>query len=403
MSDIKNSFKIMSVISTIVILACGAVLIKEIGDTKELKARLTALEQEVAEKQAEIETLEVQLDAVVHDKPDVYLPERLYVAAGRTLELYNDQVASHGKIDEFAFNWECDIGKCLERKYEVTVSDEQIGEHELKLTIYNANLEPVYEKDVILEVVDDVIGEPMKVLNIGDSFSTDVPWYEEIYNLSEGQITFVGTRGWGNYKHEGRSGFSICDYRTETEYVYGREGVQPFYNPDGAGFDFAYYKETTGVEPDAVQFFLGKNGMSMDPGPGIEWLKEMVLNVRETDPDMPIYLVQTVYLGDQNGIGNEVNQKGCLILNGWWKWEEDRQIFLWTQAMEEAFGNMDGVYLIPAVLTFDSDYNYRMAEVPVNARSSVTETVLMEAMHPNRAGYMQIADTLFNTYCGTMK
>jgi len=116
-----------------------------------------------------------------------------------------------------------------------------------------------------------------------------------------------------------------------------------------------------------------------------------------------IYLVQTVYLGDQNGIGNEVNQKGVHILNGWWKMEEDRQIFLWTQAMKEAFGNMEGVYLIPAALTFDSAYNYREAEMPVNARSSKTETVLVEAMHPDEDGYLQIADTLFNTYCGTMK
>ena len=203
--------------------------------------------------------------------------------------------------------------------------------------------------------------------------------------------------------HEGRSGFTICDYRTETEYVYGKEGIQPFYNPDGAGFDFTYYKEMTDVEPNVVQFFLGRNGMSMNPEPGIEWLMEMVLNVRENDPDIPIYLVQTVYLGDQNGIGNEVNQKGVHILNGWWKMEEDRQIFLWMQAMEEAFGNMEGVYLIPAALTFDSAYNYREAEMPVNARSSKTETVLVEAMHPNEDGYLQIADTLFNTYCGTMK
>ena len=221
--------------------------------------------------------------------------------------------------------------------------------------------------------------------------------------LSGGKVTFVGTRGSGDARHEGRSGFSICDYLTETDYPYAGEGVHDFYNPSTDGFDFSYYEQTTGVHPDVVQIFLGKNGMSLDSKPGIAWLKEMVDNIRETEPDMPIYLVQTIYMGDQNGIGGETDGKGRSALNGCYKAEEDEKVFLWTKAMDEAFGEMEQVYLIPAALTFDSAYNFRAGIETVNARSSRTEAVLEEGMHPNEEGYLQIADGIFSVYCGTMR
>ena len=116
------------------------------------------------------------------------------------------------------------------------------------------------------------------------------------------------------------------------------------------------------MHPDVVQIFLGKNGMSLDTRPGISWLKEMVDNIRETEPDMPIYLVQTIYMGDQNGIGGETDGKGRSALNGYYKAEEDEKVFLWTKAMDEAFGEMEQVYLIPAALTFEFPGGHREGE-----------------------------------------
>ena len=364
-----------------------------------MEEEIAQLREELNEKEQRIQELEDR----TADDLQVYLPDRLYVAEGRTLELYNSQVAFSGMPDEYSFNWVCDIGKNLERKYQVYGSEDQIGEHTLTLMVYNSRLEPVYEKDTVLEVTEASVRQPVKILNIGDSLSDSAPWYEEVASLAGGQITFVGTRGNEGLMHEGRSGFSICDYLTETEYVYGGEGVQPFYNPGTGGFDYSYYKEKTGVSPDVVQIFLGKNGMSLDYEPGIAWLEEMVNNIRETDPDIPISLVQTIYMGGQDGIGNETDAKGRSALNGWWKLEEDKKVFLWTEAMEAAFGSMDGVYLIPAALAFDSEYNFRASIEPVNARSSRNEAVLMEGMHPDTEGYLQLADLFFSTYCGTMK
>jgi len=397
--DDKRAIRWLSVMTAAALIAGLAGLWQ--GRTEKIRREeaISEMERLLEEKEERLDELE---EKAAYVDLEVCLPERLYVAVGRTIDLYNSQVAFSGTLDEFSFNWECDIGKCLERKYQVTGTESNIGEHLLKLTVYNSLLEPVYEKEAVLEVVDAVINDPVRILNIGDSLSDSTPWYEEVAELSDGKITFVGTRGSGNAMHEGRSGFTICDYRTETEYTYAGEGVQPFFNPDTENFDYSYYKKTTGVEADAVQIFLGKNGASLDPGPGIGWLLEMVEDIRANDPDIPIYLVETIYLGDQNGIGNETDRKGRSALNGWWKLEEDKKIFLWTRAMEETFSEMEGIYLIPAALTYDSAYNYRAAIEQVNARSSRTEAVLMEGLHPNAEGYMQLADTFFSTYCGTM-
>ena len=376
---------------------CGTV--QSFRTSARLEAEVASLTEQLQEKETKIAALEER----TADHLDAYLPRRLYVAVGRTLELYNDQVAFSGDRQDYSFNWVCDIGRNLERKFAVTGDADSLGEHTLTLTIYNDQLEPVWEQETVLEVVADQIDQNVHILNIGDSLSDSTPWYEEVTRLSDGKVTFVGTRGSGDAMHEGRSGFSICDYLTETDYPYAGEGVHDFYNPATDGFDFSYYKETTGVHPDVVQIFLGKNGMSLDSKPGIDWLKEMVDNIRETEPDIPIYLVQTIYMGDQNGIGGETDGKGRSALNGYYKAEEDEKVFLWTKAMDEAFGEMEQVYLIPVALTFDSAYNFRAGIEKVNARSSRTEAVLEEGMHPNEEGYLQIADGIFSVYCGTMR
>ena len=49
----------------------------------------------------------------------------------------------------------------------------------------------------------------------------------------------------------------------------------------------------------------------------------------------------------------------------------------------------------------DSEYNYESAEQAVNPYSESTETYESDPVHPNKAGYYQIADVMFATFCGT--
>lgn len=318
-------------------------------------------------------------------KMDVYLPEDLYVAVGTTMELYNDQVVVTGAKDAFILNWECSIGHNMEDKFSVVGKEEQIGEYLLVLNIYDWNGRKIKTLTSKLHVVDQLEGS-YSILNIGDSLSNGREWYRTIFYLSDGQITFEGTRGWTKYSHEGRAGFSPMDYVNETEYIFEDEGVHPFYDPVQQMFDWNYYKLSTGKDPDAVQIFLGINGLGENPKESVDAIEEMVNNIRKYDKRIPIYLVNTIYVGEQDILGSMELQNGTAQFQGRYKLEYDQKVMDLMQALERRLGNYSHLKFIPLALTHDSAGNFEMGD----------------ALHPNEAGDQQFAESMYSVYCGTL-
>ncbi len=72
-------------------------------------------------------------------------------------------------------------------------------------------------------------------------------------------LTLMGTRGSGDNKHEGRSGWSAKNYCTNAE-ISGV--INPFFNPITEKFDFSYYMTEQGYSaPDFVIIQLGINDL----------------------------------------------------------------------------------------------------------------------------------------------
>ena len=46
--------------------------------------------------------------------------------------------------------------------------------------------------------------------------------------------------------------------------------------------------------------------------------------------------------------------------------------------------------------------NYARTDVVTNPYAETTEVYETDPVHPNKAGYYQIADVMFSTFCGTM-
>lgn len=325
-------------------------------------------------------------------KPQIeaYLPEDVYVAVGNTMELYNDQVAWSGIREGYFFNWDCEIGENHADRFSVTGVEKQIGDYSLVLTIYDYNVNEIMTLESTLHVVDQVLEQEYSILNIGDSLSNGREWYRTIYHMSDGQITFTGTRGWDRYSHEGRSGFSAEDYLEPTEYTSedrGYEGIQPFYDPVQEMFDWNYYKLSTGKNPDIIQIFLGTNGLKDDPSDTVDAIAQMVDNIRRHDKDIPIYLVNTIYWADQETIATMKKQDGTAFLRGEFKNRSDKRIMDLMKAMEKEFRGEKGVTLIPLALMHNSAENF-------------TES---DALHPGDAGDQQFAEVMYSVYCGTLE
>jgi hypothetical protein len=330
--------------------------------------------------------LQVQLGQT---KPDmeVYLPQDLYVAVGSAVELYNNQVVICGMEDAYILNWNCQIGQNLKECFYVEGKEEQIGDYPLILEIYDWNGNLVRKLTSTLHVVDNRLDREYSVLNIGDSLSNGREWYRDVFYLSDGKVTFTGTRGWTKYSHEGRSGFSPQDYLTETEYPFEDEGVHPFYDPVQQMFDWNYYKINTGIDPDVIQIFLGVNGLKDDPTDNIDAIAQMVNNIRKYDQEIPIYIVNTPYLGDQDHLGRMELPNGDPWFQGEYKLRYDRRILHLMEGLDRKLGNYSHVNFIPLALMHDSVHNFDENE----------------ALHPNDEGYDQFAACMYSVYCGTLK
>lgn len=337
-----------------------------------------------------------------------YLPKEIYVAVGRTIELYNRQVSWCGNINNYHFKWSCQIGKAMKRKFSVTGAADKIGQYPLTLTVFDNDMNQIWQKTTQLKIVSNVISTTKNVLVIADSLwnttTNPKPTYTELRNLSNNKLNFVGTRGLVTGEmHEARSGFSAADYLEGTEYTYENEGIQPFW--DGTRFNWDYYKTQKGINPDIVIVALGTNDAALDPTENANNIKKIVDSIRQDDPNIPIYPINTLYRGDQDGIGNQVSSDGYAVNQGQWKLQEDRKIFNLMVRLDDLLSDYSNLHFIPVALTHDSEYNFKGKNpVPVNPRSTITEWEDFEATHPSQrdSGYLQFADTTFSTLAGTI-
>ena len=345
-------------------------------------------------------------------KPHAYMPDFIYCALGRTIDIYNNQVCIDA--DKFHLCWTCDIGFGEGRKF--TFVPSTIGDHSLKLDIYDDNNILVWTKTSILKVVNAKTSGSITILPIGDSMTYGgATWQDEVSNkLSNGAITYVGSlehnyRG-TNYNHEGYNGATASNFLNSKML---RGLTNPFYNPDTSKFDWNYYKNNTRISPDVVQIELGTNDIN---GGTIEQavsnIAEMVDLIRKDDANIPIFICNAIYRSNQNGIAHQLSTQGYNLGNGVYKYGEDIKIQSLMVSLVEKFTDYKNVYFIPLALCHDSENNFGKQKISLNSRSKETIIIPADSIHPNKTGedtsiygydvvgYLQFADIMFSTFSG---
>lgn len=328
------------------------------------------------------------------DLISIFLPSEICVAVGRTIELYNNQVALCGNVNNFHFKWDCQIGKSMKRKFSVEGLANQLGEYPLSLTVYDNNRNVVAQASTTLKIVSNTLINSKSLLTIGDSLTNNKAWLNELKTLSNGQLSLVGTRGTLPLKHEGRSGFSANSYLTGTAYTYESEGIHPFW--DGSRFNWNHYKTNTGINPDAIQIYLGTNGMAIDPTTNANNIKQIIDYIRQDDANIPIFVVFTLFRANQNGLGVQTSVDGYSANKGAWKFEEDAKVFNLMVRLNELLKDYTNLHFVPISLCHDSEFNFGNVETPVNPRAVQKEYLPVEATHPQLQGYLQMADIMFS-------
>jgi lysophospholipase L1-like esterase len=346
---------------------------------------------------------------------DAYLPSELYCAVGRTIELYNNQVCL--QADKYHMQWVCTVGRPMKRKFVIEGLTPLIGNYTLTLNIYDDNLNVVWTGSTTVKIVDAAISGSYTYCALGDSLSSLKLWLAEVQRLSAGHLTQIGKIPFSivnpidsvtyTGQCDGRGGFSAASYLAATASDNTSTGgiaeeVHAFWNPTSSRFDWAYYKTNVAVSPSFVQIFLGTNGASLDATVNATNIKAIIDYIRQDDADIPIYVVNTLYRGNQDGIGMQGNNEGYTASIGAWKYNEDKKMFNLMVKLDELLSDYTSLYFVPVALTHDSENNFGTVETPVNPRATQTELLPEESIHPKAQGYNQMADIMFSTFAGTL-
>lgn len=345
---------------------------------------------------------------------DIWLPKDIYIALGRTIEIYNSEVFWGFNPNNYFFQWK-GCGQCLKRKWRMTATD--IGTATLTLIIRDMKNNIVTQTSSTVHVVSNIIDKQVKLLPIGDSLTMGKAWLSELTNLSP-NITTVGTV-WGKYTEmgidldpnlyphcEGRSGYVPQQYLSDLgngnwgkngEFgIDGRGNRNPFWNPNTKDFDLHYYETNWNKEFNAIQIYLGRN----DYRTAVSGITTMINKIRVTHPTIPIFVCSVIFGGDQNGVGHQQTTDNFAGTTTY-KLNEDRIWYNLQKKYEEVFSKLDNVFYVPLACCHDSEFNFPTENVGVNPRNTtVTEDVAIESVHPSECGFLQMADVMFSTIAG---
>ena len=389
-----------------------------------------------------------------------FLPKHIYVANGRTIEIYYEQIMLNA--NRYNIQATCPIGKALERKFQIIGDASHVGNiYTLSIYAYDDFGNMVASGNSTIHIVSSTISAGKNILPVGDSLTNGKPWLSELHTLSA-NLTTIGTR---QGIHEGRSGATVSTYTNvsggivydyDNEYsddtipifdssasyspgdrvriahtfgngtsgyrywifiqphtpgafnedeAYCYSGGNPFYDYVNGKFSMAFYQSFFGISYDAILLFLGTNGINLEPETnpnGALGIKNLIELIREDEPTKPIIVVNTIFRSNQNGIGNQGNTDGYVAQSAY-KFNEDKKVLLLAKAVDDLCGDMANVYLCPVGFTHDSKYDFGNNKVQVNPRLSSTDDVFelmpSDSVHPQTPGYMQMADEIFSTLC----
>ena len=338
------------------------------------------------------------------------VPPLLFAVPGVPMSIYNDNVVLTEHPENYRFEVKCDVGTNESRRWTVTPTDQQQGDHAMEIIVKTQDNQELQRAKTTLRIAPRKAGEgrELKLLIVGDSLTHASHYPNEIARLLSApgnpRWKMLGTHHPESAKpevwHEGYGGWKWADFLTKfTPQAAGvsagplaRKSTSPFIfaNAQGKGdFDLQrYFRESCGQQqPDVVTFLLGINdcfGAKADDAVAMDKHIDGVLDNAEkllaafhaASPQTALAVGLTTPPNARES-GFEANYKGKYHRWGW-KRIQHRLV----QRMLDRFGNrsQDNIMLVPTELNLDPIDGY-----PVN-----------NGVHPNEAGYAQIGASFYS-------
>lgn len=353
--------------------------------------------------------------------PRLLLPEVIYAVAGFEINIYFQNVVTVINPDNFAFDVECEKGRCDKLRWRWTPADDELGEHKLKLAVWSdEGLLAEAETTIIVSPRNAGEGKSLTILQVGASCMAAEghgdQLFERFQRPGNPKFTMLGSHA-PDYKpavpggpaNEAYGGWSWATFfekdKTNNLDNDGLHPLRPWDVPSPFLFDCNGKKEFNvqkyidtvcqGVKPDVVYFELGVNGTFLCKTDeefedfwmerNYPFMKKMFEKMRAALPDA-VFGVELIPKGSwsQDAFGSNY---GCMQSRRRWLINAD----LLNRKYIELAKEFD-YFTIPEFHNADGNANYPVAEEPVYAASSEKIIRACNALHATPDGYSQWAD-----------
>ena len=346
--------------------------------------------------------LEDQFGGVVGDNAEILLPKQAVAVVGHEFNIYHKNVIfSSRDLSNYDVVWQLSDTTVQAYNYadcwRITPGADDVGEYTLTLTLRDRKTAAVYAtQDMTLRIIANTAVAGKNVLFIGDSLTFASIYPAEIqHNLSGGGISSLGVISGTvslndvslTVNHEGRNGWASWNY-AENESYNGYSN--PFYNPDTATFDFAYYMAQQGYSGvDVVCLNLGTNGVGAHIS-SMNGLNAMIESIHAYDASIPILVSLVPPVSGQDAWSVSANQK-----TGSAAYMRMRHHDLIAAYLAAYDGVLDNVAVTAVYLNVDPDNDFPTESVAMSSRNPTQTTRQTDRMHPSKYGYLKMADVYY--------
>ncbi len=349
----------------------------------------------------------------------LFLPEVIYAVPGVEMNVYFSNIITVVNPVNYAFDVDCAKGMHLQKRWCFTPAESDVGTYEWKIRVIGQS-GTVAEGESKLVVLPPNAGEGKKlyVLMVGASQTNAGHYANRLVELMERpgnpELTTIGTRGKIG-KHEGYGGWRWDSFLTRWGYT-GKNTMDgmhpnravmynsPFLFPAADGqdaekgvFDLKryFFEKSEGRLPDVVTFQLGLNDFFSANDDTIAAVTEkslanmelLIAEFKKLDPKPEILVFQHIPGASQDGFAASYNcgQTG-------WQYRKNQNYY--NRMLLEKSRQLD-IGVIPMYINIDTEHNYPVLEQPVNLDNPQTLVLQNNGVHPAKAGYYQMGDTLY--------
>ncbi len=332
------------------------------------------------------------------------LPPDAYAVCGVPFSLYFDNVVLTEKPEDYRFKVTGVTGTTEARRWTLTPTAEQAGDHRLTVEVSDAAGAVVGQATCAFHITPANAGadRPLRLMVIGDSLTSPTIYVAEMARLAAApgnpKLTFLGThrpvKNRPELGHEGYGGWTWQRFASHYEPqpdVAARKFSSPFVFLGADGKPMLdlprYLKEKCDNQPpDVVTFLLGINdcfGANPESTKAMDeridammgWADQFLAAWRAAAPNADLAIGLTTPPNSREA-GFEANYKGRYHRWGWKRIQHrlvERQIAKWSGQSAQR------LFVVPTELDLDPVDGY-----PTN-----------NGVHPNATGYQQIGHSFY--------